>query len=80
MWSFCVTFLLAAPCWPQWICLTFAWDGDDEPDEQALTFCALQVQSIQEMFAFLFPYVNSPPCNAEFAKLYAKKQLSLWNY
>lgn len=24
-----------------------------------LTFCALQVQSMQEMFAFLFPYVNS---------------------
>jgi hypothetical protein len=23
-----------------------------------LTFCALQVQSMQEMFAFLFPYVN----------------------
>jgi hypothetical protein len=39
--------------------LTFAWDDDDKPDEQALTFCALQVQSMQEMFAFLFPYVNS---------------------
>lgn len=59
MWSFCVTSLLAAPCLPQWICLTFAWDDDDELDEQALTFCALQVQSMQEMFSFLFPYVNS---------------------
>jgi hypothetical protein len=63
MWSFCVTSLPAAPCLPQWICLTFAWDDDDEPDEQALTFCALQVQSMQEMFAFLFPYVNYMPKN-----------------
>jgi hypothetical protein len=31
--------LLVAPCLPQWISLTFAWDDNDELDEQALTFC-----------------------------------------
>ncbi len=80
MWSFCVNSLLAAPCLPQWICLTFAWDDDDEPDEQAFDLLCFAGAIYAGNFCIFVSICELPPCNTEFAKLYAKKQLSLWNY